>query len=182
MENQKIENQLNLALDASKEERIKSIDLEVGFHEDTKSWEVIVKIFGEAEELLGILQEQFPNDYNEIQLESLSSNYAIMQIPEQLVDAVAQLPEIEYMEKPKRLFFAVNQGKSASCINLLQTGAGSPAETEIENESAAAVLRDNLTGKGILVAVVDSGERVIIMSDTFLFFSVHKNPKHFIAV
>lgn len=52
--------------------------------------------------------------------------------------------EIEYMEKPKRLFFAVENGKRSSCINPLQTGQGTS-------------LTGNLTGKEVLVAVIDSG-------------------------
>ena len=47
------------------------------------------------------------------------------------------------MEKPKRLFFAVNQGKSASCMTSVQ--------------SQFSPLGMPLTGKGILVACVDSG-------------------------
>ena len=43
------------------------------------------------------------------------------------------------MEKPKQLYFEVFQGKTASCIHSLQTGTGA------------------LTGKGILMGIVDSG-------------------------
>ena len=51
----------------------------------------------------------------------------------------ADVIEIEYIEKPKRLFFAVNRARTASCINILQE----PPQ--------------DLTGRGILVAVLDSG-------------------------
>ena len=43
------------------------------------------------------------------------------------------------MEKPKRLYFELFQAKGASCIRTVQTG------------------RDGLTGKGILIGIVDSG-------------------------
>ena len=108
MDNQKIENLLNLAIDASKEEREKSLDLDVGFDRETATWEVVVKFFGTAEDLEMVLQEAFPNEFSRIRIQDLSSNYIIMEIPETLIERVAALPEIEYMEKPKRLFFAVN--------------------------------------------------------------------------
>ena len=121
MENQKIENQLNLAIDVTEKVREKSLDLNVGFSNADKTWEVIVKYYGTGEGLEQVFRERFPD--TNIRIENLSSNYGILKIPEELVDSVADLPEIEYMEKPKRLFFAVNGGKSASCINSLQTGA-----------------------------------------------------------
>ena len=45
--------------------------------------------------------------------------YAILLLPEHIVELVAALTEIEYMEKPKLLFFAVNNGRRVSCINQL---------------------------------------------------------------
>ena len=154
MDNQKIENLLNLAMDASAEERKKSLDLEVGFDPESATWEVVVKYFGTADELETVLREAFPDEFTNIRIQDLSSNYVIMEIPERLVDRVAALPEIEYMEKPKRLFFAVSSGKSASCINQLQSGARvSDAIMAPEEETS----RNNLTGRGVLVAIVDSG-------------------------
>ena len=43
MASQKIENLLNLALDASPEERARSSELEVGFNPIDKEWDLIVK-------------------------------------------------------------------------------------------------------------------------------------------
>lgn len=139
MDSQKIENQLNLAIEASPEERAKSMDLNVGFDRETATWQVIVKFYGTAAELREIFAEAFPNQIETIKIQDLIGKYAILEIPENLVEQVALLPEIEYMEKPKRLFFAVNNGRSASCINPLQTS------------------RNNLTGRGVIVAIVDSG-------------------------
>ena len=145
MPNEKIENLLNLALDATEEERKKSLDLDVGYQASTKTWEVIVKFSGTAEELSDVLQANFPEDYARIRLINLSNEYAILVLPEAIVEKVAALPEIEYMEKPKRLFFAVNNGKRASCISALQTGEASVSD------------RNRLLGNGVIVAVVDSG-------------------------
>lgn len=145
MPNEKIENQLNLALDATAEEREKSLDLDVGYETVAKTWEVIVKFSGTTEELERVLKESFSNDYLQIRLTNLSNEYAILVLPEAIVEKVAALPEIEYMEKPKRLFFAVNNGKRASCISALQTGEASVSD------------RNRLFGNGVIVAVVDSG-------------------------
>ena len=62
-----------------------------------------------------------------------------MIVPQEDVERLIALPQIIYVEKPKRLYFSIAQGKSASCINPLQYGS------------------ENLTGKGVLVAVIDSG-------------------------
>ena len=145
--NEKIENLLNLAMDATPEERAKSLNLNVGYDTESASWEVVVKFFGTKEQLQTIFESAFPTEFSNIKIEVLSNEYVILQIPENLVTPVADLPEIEYMEKPKQLFFTVENGKSASCINALQTGQGS---TDVIN-------RSNLTGRGVLVAIVDSG-------------------------
>ena len=139
MENEKMENLLNLSLDATEREREKSLELDVGYDQTARTWEVIVKFSGMAEELGALLQENFPRQYEEIQFTNLRNEYAILRLPEGLVSAVASLPQIEYMEKPKRLFFAVDRGRRASCITSLQTGDGV------------------LTGKNVLIGIIDSG-------------------------
>ena len=138
MQSQKIENLLNLALDATVEEREKSAVLNVGYDEQTEEWELIVMYHGTKENLneglTGIVNGNINVDY-------LYGGYAILTLPENLVEAVSQLEEIEYIEKPKRLFFSVNQGKQASCIL--------PVQTEMQYGS--------LRGRGVLVAIIDSG-------------------------
>ena len=129
MDNQKIENQLNLSLDSSMEERDKSLDLNVGYDKEDKTWELIVKYHGDISRAANEL----------IQVEILTNGYAIVTIPESLIESFANLEEVEYIEKPKRLFFSVTEGKRASCILPLTTR--SPF----------------LSGKGTIVAVIDSG-------------------------
>ena len=131
MPNQKIETLFRAALDASPEERIKSTDLETGFDPDTSFWEVIVKYT----ENLSSLKDKYP----QIEVTELLNNYGILQIPEPQVDAVATEDTITYMEKPKRLFFEVTEGKRASCIITAQTRL------------------PELTGRGTLVGLIDSG-------------------------
>ncbi len=129
MANQKFENILNLALETSEEVREKTLNLNVGFEERSRTWELIVKYNGS----LDILKEQG------VLVEELLAGYAILTVPEILVDEVAAYPQIEYVEKPKRLFFSVERGKEASCI--LPVTLRSPF----------------LDGEGVLIGIIDSG-------------------------
>lgn len=130
MDNAKIENELNLALDVSEAERAKTSNLNVGYTPETDLWELIVKYSGSLDRIREELQ---------ISAVELASQYAILTIPEYLIGRLSDYEEIEYIEKPKRLFFEVNEGRTASCINPLQTG------------------NFNLFGEGVLVAIIDSG-------------------------
>lgn len=129
MENQKLENILNLALSVTESARQKSAQLGVGFTEETKTWELIVKYNGD----IGRVRS------NMIAVEELIAGYAIVTIPENLIDTFAQLDEVEYVEKPKRLFFSTLQGKQSSCM------------------LPVTVREPFLTGKGTLIGVIDSG-------------------------
>ncbi|MFA9376119.1 MAG: S8 family peptidase [Lachnotalea sp.] len=129
MNNQKIENLLNLALDATDQEREKSLNLNVGYDQLENTWDIIVKYSGDIERL----------ESDMISVVKLMNQYAILTVKESVLKELANVPEIEYIEKPKMLYFAVNQGKIASCINPLQTA------------------EYNLFGSGIIVAIVDSG-------------------------
>ncbi len=129
MDNSKIENILNLALNSTMEEREKSQNLNVGYDQAERTWEVIVKYNGNIKRL----------ESEVIQVEELLAGYAIITLPESLLSALAQLSEIEYIEKPKRLFFSLMQGKEASCIRQVTIG------------------REGLSGRGVLIAVIDSG-------------------------
>lgn len=131
MNSPKFENLLNLALDATQREREKSVQLGVGYEPEENRWEIIVKYSGNIKSL----EEQDTR----IRVAELMNEYAILNVPEDAMGLVAAAPEVEFVEKPKRLFFAVNQGKSASCINPVQTGSL------------------GLTGKGVIVAILDSG-------------------------
>ena len=128
---QKAEDLLNLALDTPYEMRERSKQLDVGYDRESRTWELIVKYSGNLkEQLLGL-----PG----VEVVELMNEYAILTVPESLVNRIIALPQIEYVEKPKRLYFAVNQGKAASCIPSVQTG-------ELD-----------LSGRGVIVAVIDSG-------------------------
>ncbi|MBS6398098.1 MAG: S8 family serine peptidase [Clostridiales bacterium] len=129
MNDQKIENQLNLALEATQEEREKSPDLETGYDPVERTWEIIVKYSGSLGQIVP----------EAVRVTELLNEYAILIVPESLLEAVAQIPEIEYIEKPRRLYFARTEGMRASCVTPVRRPPFS------------------LTGKGVLVAVLDSG-------------------------
>lgn len=131
MDGQKKENLLNLSLDATEAEREKSPALQVGVDNREKRWELIVKYNGELEPIAA----EFPD----MEVYPLSGGYAVIRISESEIEPLAGFPQIEYMEKPKRLYFSVNKGKSASCITRVQEGPR------------------GLTGRGVITAVIDSG-------------------------
>lgn len=129
MTNQKIENLLNLALDATEEERIRSGDLQTGYNEMTNTWDVIILYSGVLDQVRKIAESVTP----------LLKNFAIVRIQEKNIEKLALLEEVIYIEKPKSLFFEVMNGRRVSCIDSVQTP------------------RFDLTGKGILIGIVDSG-------------------------
>ena len=100
MPDQKLENLLNLAMNALPQERAKSENLNVGYDPTTRLWDVIVKYSGPESGLGG----------ERIQVVPLLGSY-----------------------------FETFEEREASCILPVQNGA------------------DGLTGKGILVGIVDSG-------------------------
>ena len=129
MEDQKLENLLNLALSATPEERRKSDILNVGYSPEDRLWDLIVKYTGDL--------TKYAND--EIKVVQLYNEYAILTVPERQIEIVSEWPEVEYIEKPKRLYFQIAQGKRASCISLVQ------------------IPPLGLTGQGVLVGIIDSG-------------------------
>lgn len=126
---QKVENLLNLALDATEEERVKSLELDVGYNPIDREWDLVIKYSGSLE-----LVRELASAVTE-----LTNEYAVITIRESLIERLASMPQIEYIEKPKRLFFQVANGKRVSCINPVQRTPFS------------------LMGGGVLTAIVDSG-------------------------
>ena len=135
MDSQKRENLLNLALDASEGERERSLELNVGFNAEEETWEVIVRYTGD----LARYQEEG------IKVVELLGGYAILTVTRAQLNRLSLIPEIAYIEKPKRLFFGVDRGRAVSCIAPLQA---MPVGGQMDNR---------LFGKGVLVAILDSG-------------------------
>mgnify|MGYP000857054340 CR=1 FL=1 len=129
MPDQKIDNLLNLAMDATPQERRKSGNLNVGYDPATRLWDVIVKYSGPESGLGG----------EGIQMVPLLGGYAVVTLPESEIKVYSAREQIEFIEKPKRLYFETFQGREASCILPVQEG------------------KNGLTGKGVLVGIVDAG-------------------------
>lgn len=126
---QKIENLLNLALDATEEERMKSLELEVGFNPIDREWDLIIKYSGTLDAVRELASG----------VTELSNEYAVITVRESLIEALAAIPQVEFIEKPKRLFFQIANGKRVSCIGPVQQTPFS------------------LMGNGVLTGIVDSG-------------------------
>ena len=122
--NQKIEPSLRAAMQATTEELEKSGDLATGFSETENLWEVIILYSGTTESL----QQTFPN----YRITFLLNNYAILLLPEEAIDTLADSPQVIYIERPRRLFFEDLPGIRSSCITAIQEAPLS------------------LTGKGVL--------------------------------
>lgn len=145
---QKIENQLNLALDITEEERQKSESLDIGYDPEEKEWELIVK-YSETLERVRT---------RAVYVTELTGGYAIIQIKESQIKELAAFPEVEFIEKPKSLYFQVENGRRVSCIDEVQAA---PFFSSIGQEGG----EDNqqkkqsfpLLGKGVLIGIVDSG-------------------------
>lgn len=130
MESGKADNQLNLAVALSEAERAKTQELNVGFQNMTNEWELIVKYHGNLIEAAGQLGAS---------VVPLLSFYAIVTIPEEQIPAFLELEEVEFVEKPNRLYFELEDSLAASCI---PTVTAPPL---------------SLSGAGVLVGIIDSG-------------------------
>lgn len=120
---------MQLALQTPEEVREQTLDLNVGFNETQRTWELIVKYHGSLDVLEAL----------NVQIEYLIAGYAILTVPERLVENIVELEQIEYVEKPKRYFYGAEQPAEGSCI-------------------AQVTRREpGLTGRNTLVAVLDSG-------------------------
>ena len=77
-----------------------------------------------------------------IQVTELLGNYAIVVLEETMVEEFLKSPDILYAEFPVRVYTLVELGRAASCVS---------------NRPTAPYVPSNLSGKGVLVGIVDSG-------------------------
>ena len=138
----KISTELNLALNTPEDERDKALDLNVGYDPDEDEWELIIKYTGE----LG----KIASDVGFTLYTELLGGYGVVVVGSSAIDALSKHPQIIFIEKPKSLHterVGNITGFSQSCMNEVTTGAL------------------NLTGRGIVVCVIDSG--IDIMHEDF---------------
>ena len=136
MPDQKLDNLLNLALDATEEEREKSRNLNVGYEKQTRKWEIIVKYSEMGDSVEALLGG------SGISVVPLLGGYAIVTLPESMLEEYSRRPQIEFIEKPTRLYFEDLFLKEASCI------------TQVQRDEPGNL---QLTGRGVLIGIVDSG-------------------------
>lgn len=130
MTESKISPELNMAIGLQEKERERSLDLNVGYSELFDEWELIIRYTGS----LDVIREEL-----NISVEELLGGYAVIRIPQYLIGKLSDYPQIDYIEKPKSLILEQMEGIGSSCVNRVR-------------------LPDyNLTGKGTLVACLDSG-------------------------
>lgn len=129
----KISPELLIAMGTSEEEREKSLDLNVGYSDLLEKWELIIRYTGSLDEI----KEELG-----ISVEELLGSYAVVWIPQYLIGRLSEYSQIDYIEKPKSLILSRMEGIAASCVSRVR-------------------LPDySLTGRGTLVACLDSGEFV----------------------
>ena len=135
MQNGKVDNQLLLAVELPEIERVETQELNTGYNEAEENWELIIKTEGELTDAMAQLGVGAPI--------RLRNGYTILNVPESRIDELAALPQVEYIEKPKKLYFDVANGIAASCILPVQRRDSFP--------------QGRLSGNGVIVAVIDSG-------------------------
>ena len=127
---QKRDNELNLALMLPETERARTTNLNTGYDSIINEWELIIRYSGDfiaaAATIINSIKE-------------LSQGYALVKLYENRIDELAALPEVIFMEKPKRLAYELDYSVVAACITPVWSNPY------------------NLTGEGILVGIIDSG-------------------------
>lgn len=132
MDSGKTDNSFTMALNLPEEVREETADLNIGYENATKSWEIIVKYHGEIQRL---------GEMYGAKIETLYGGFAIVTIRENLLEAFLSQEEIEYAEKPNRMFFELETNRAEVCLPAYATRIGG----------------NRLTGKGVIVGIIDSG-------------------------
>ena len=108
---------------------MRSENLGTGYDMDDQTWEVIIKYTGNLDNVRQIAEE----------VTELFGGFAVVRIKEDALTLLTDIPQVTYVEKPKAVYFALQEAKAASCLTGVQGGA------------------DGLSGAGVLFACVDSG-------------------------
>ncbi|MDO5411732.1 MAG: S8 family peptidase [Lachnospiraceae bacterium] len=140
------ENVLNVSLNVSESKRMRSGILNTGYTPEGNIWEIVVRF--------SVYPEEFFAKYPQVVSFPLMSNYALVQIPQNLLAEFAQTPGIIYIEIPKRLYLGdwtdeqkKKQFFSAAVDSVQESGIDSLRER----------LGIDLKGRGVLVGIADSG-------------------------
>ena len=111
LNSQKVEDELNLALDATQSERERSAGLETGYDPKARTWELIVKYSGDLEAARSIAEA----------VTELSAGYAILLVQEN------RLEEIRKSQGIKQEELAAALEVSRQTIGSLENGRYNPS-------------------------------------------------------
>lgn len=135
------ENVLNVSLNVTQEERMRSDILNTGYSPEENTWELIVRY--------SIYPVGFLQAHPQVVSYSLTGNYLLMRVGESLLGELAETPGIIYIEIPKRLYLG-GWKKAFTCTAV-----------DSVQVSGIPLLRERLgirlTGRGVLVGIADSG-------------------------
>lgn len=161
--NQKIENLLNVSFDATREELENSESLSTGFNWQDDTWEIIVKY--------SLTLDNIRTKYN-VYIRELLYNYAIIVTDKNTIELISQENNIDYIEKPKSIYFQLERAKSASCANNVRVNKSVSIREQIINETLQNPSQNQtgytgvyLSGRDVITAVIDTG--IDIFSDEF---------------
>lgn len=164
---QKLDSELSLSLALSEEERMKNPVLRSGYEPATQLWTLILLYQGSLSEIQDTLS---------LTVVPLLGNYAIIKIPAEQIPALLLYPQVLYLELPRPLYEDEITGISASCLSGQLFSVGSSLTESFSDNSNAtpttpfsdvsgSVLTELspgnsdsvLTGRGTLIAILDSG-------------------------
>ena len=151
---QKLENILNLALETPEEEREQTESLNVGYSAEIRSWELIVKYHGSLDRL----REQ------NIVVEELIAGYAILTVPEALVDMVllwtdVSCGDILFSTGHYENAFSEWKGRSFGCTGFRDhLGSGGVPEGRWQYEDTLSMGPDSPQGSDAATGSDSAGE------------------------
>ena len=135
--NPRIENLLQISADTSEDIRQQVPDMDAGFDDSDRTWEIIVKTAGSLDRIRSI--------YTNAEFTQLLCGYWIVRTTIDSIEALAAEPEIIFIEKPKALYFELYAAKSEACVNVAKAEeraekkAASNAKKTTKREDAPAI-------------------------------------------
>ena len=160
MDDQKLSDELNLAINIPNDIREKASDINEGYDGKNGTWELIVKYNGNLVEAAAKIGAT---------VETLLGGYAIAVVRESQIEEFSMLKEVEFVEKPNRLYFS-DKSHAEKNVYVASTKRTNEHLFFQENnlrisQSVAGQLSeysiDALTGEGVIVAIIDSGIDVL---------------------